>query len=149
MRATESGDPTGRAGFGLLCIRGPRSDGLLRYEFTINGNGRWSIERNHGAVSMTSPPSVLDQGTAPQAAGATPTDLSAVCATLADGKTTRLALFIRGIQVADLTDVGPLDGPGWLGGMISAGTTGQTSTAQARTFAENQLGSPTQAGSNA
>jgi len=149
MRATESGDSTGRAGFGLLCVRGPRSDGLLRYEFVVNGTGHWSIERNEGPVSLTAPPSVLDEGTASQAAGATPAEITAVCATLADGQTTRLVFFVHGVEVADITDVGSADGAGWIGGMISSGASDETSTAEADAFSENRLGLPAQAGSNA
>jgi hypothetical protein len=105
------------AGYGASCRRGPDSASQLRYEFRITGSGEWFIERNQGDLSSQTP-TVLAQGPTRLLAGWGAT-VSAVCATLADCTTTRLALFLNGTKVADTTDVATADGAGWLGAIMS------------------------------
>jgi hypothetical protein len=140
MTAHESaGAPTG-AGFGLVCTRGPDSTSMVRYEFIVNETNRWFIERNQGTVSLSSPtPTILDEGSLPAKLGSQELEISGVCATLADGQTTRLALFVGSQKVADITDVSSLDGDGWLGGLISSGDDVKSTTTVAG-YTESDLG---------
>ena len=129
-------------GFGLLCNRGGNSVTQLRYEFVVNESGRWFIERNQGEVSTTPGGSavILKEGTVLRPLGSQPMTLSGVCASLPDGRTTRLALFLDGTQVADITDVAALDGQGWLGGVLSVGGAGVPATTTVSAFSQNSLG---------
>jgi hypothetical protein len=108
----------------------------------VNESGRWFIERNQGAVSGQPGPAatILKEGTLLRPLGAAPLTVSGVCATLADGQTTRLALFLDGTQVADITDVAALDGEGWLGGLLSAGGADVPATTTVSHYAEDNLG---------
>ena len=142
MTAHESaGAPTG-AGFGLVCRRGPDSTSNVRYEFIVNESNRWFIERNQGAVSMSSmssTPTILDEGALPAKLGTQELEISGICATLADGQTTRLALFVGAQKVADITDVSSVDSDGWLGGLISSGDDVSSTTTVAG-YTESDLG---------
>jgi hypothetical protein len=142
MTAHESVGAAQTGGFGLLCNRGGNSVTQLRYEFVVNESGRWFVERNQGEVSTAPGGSalILKEGTVLRPLGSQPLTLSGVCATLPDGRTTRLALFLDGTQVADITDVAALDGQGWLGGVLSAGGAGVPATTTVSTFSENSLG---------
>ncbi len=93
----------------------------------VNGSG-WYLERGQGAVSATLSPSVLGQGAAPAEPGNTPMTVEGMCATLADGTTTRLALFVNGTKVADITDqVSSLPQTGWTSGLVVASQAGAPS----------------------
>ncbi len=139
MTAHESpGAPTS-AGFGLVCRRGPDSTTDVRYEFVVNETDRWFIERNQGAVTLSSTPTILEQGSLPTPLGSQEFEISGICATLADGQTTRLALFVDSDKVADITDVSSLDGGGWLGGLISSGADVSSTTTVAG-YTESDLG---------
>jgi hypothetical protein len=139
MTAHESaGAPTG-AGFGLVCRRGPDSTSNVRYEFIVNESNRWFIERNQGAVTMSSTPTILDEGALPAKLGTQELEISGLCATLADGQTTRLALFVGTQKVADITDVSSLDSDGWLGGLMSSGDDVSSTTTVAG-YTESDLG---------
>jgi hypothetical protein len=139
MTAHESaGAPTG-AGFGLVCRRGPDSTTNVRYEFVVNESNRWFIERNQGAVTLSSTPTILDEGALPSRLGTQELVISGICATLADGQTTRLALFVGNQKVADITDVSSLDADGWLGGLISSGDEVSSTTTVAG-YTESDLG---------
>lgn len=139
MTAHESASPPDGAGFGLVCTRGPDSTSMVRYEFIVNETNRWFIERNQGTVTMSSTPTILDVGSLPAKLGTQELEISGVCATLADGQTTRLALFVGSQKVADITDVSSLDGDGWLGGLISSGDDMKSTTTIAG-YTESDLG---------
>lgn len=117
VTATEADGADPDAGYGASCRRGPDSASQLRYEFSITGSGTWYIERNQGELSAQTP-TVLEEGPTQLLAGSHVT-VSATCATLADGITTRLALFLNGTKVADRLDIGTDDGAGWLGAIMS------------------------------
>jgi hypothetical protein len=142
IAAHESVGAPQTGGFGLLCNRGGDSVTQLRYEFVVNESGRWFIERNQGALSSTPTGSavILKEGTVLRPLGSKPLTMSGVCATLADGRTTRLALFLDGTQVADITDVAALDGQGWISGLLSVGGAGVPATTTVSTFSETSLG---------
>ena len=139
MTARESAGASTTAGFGLLCQRGPDSTSNLRYEFIVNESNRWFIERNEGAVTLSSAPTILGEGALPASLGTQELQISGICATLADGQTTRLALFVGSQKVADITDVSTLDSDGWLGGLISSGD-GASSTTTVAGYTESDLG---------
>ena len=139
MTAHESAGAPARAGFGLVCRRGPDSTSNVRYEFIVNESNRWFIERNQGAVTLSSTPTILDEGTLPAKLGSQELQISGICATLADGQTTRLALFAGTEKVADITAVSSLDSDGWLGGLISSGDD-MSSTTTVAGYTESDLG---------
>jgi hypothetical protein len=88
---------------------------------------------------MSSTPTILDQGALPAKLGSQELEISGICATLADGQTTRLALFVGTEKVADITDVSSLDSDGWLGGLISSGDDVKSTTTVAG-YTESDLG---------
>jgi hypothetical protein len=142
ITAHESVGAPQTGGFGLLCNRGGDSVTQLRYEFVVNESGRWFIERNQGELSSTPGRSavILKEGTVLRPLGSQPLTMFGVCATLPDGRTTRLALFLDGTQVADITDVAALDGQGWISGLLSVGGAGVPATTTVSTFSETSLG---------
>ncbi len=139
MTARESANAPRGAGFGLVCRRGPDSTSNVRYEFIVDESNRWFIERNQGAVAMSSTPSTLDEGELPANLGSQELQISGICATLADGQTTRLVLFVGTQKVADITDVASLDADGWLGGLMSNGDDVSSTTTVAG-YTESDLG---------
>ncbi len=61
-------------------------------------------------------------------------------ATLADGVTTRLVMFVNNTQVADLADpVSDLPRLGWLGGLVVRGDDSGPTTITATHFEERDL----------
>jgi len=137
--AYESAGARSTAGFGLVCRRGPDSTTNVRYEFIVNESNRWFIERNQGSVTLSSTPTIIDEGALPVNLGSQSLEISGICATLADGQTTRLALFVGAEKVADMTDVSSLDSDGWIGGLMSSGD-GASSTTTFVGYAESDLG---------
>jgi hypothetical protein len=140
MTAHESAGAAAQAGFGLGCRRGPDSTTNVRYEFIVNESNEWFIERNSGPVSLTSEPTTLDHGDLPSSLGTQDLSITAICATLADGQTTRLALFVGGQKVADITNVAVLDSDGWLGALISSSSGDSSSTTTVYAYTESDLG---------
>jgi hypothetical protein len=138
ITAAEAAGTDPDAGFGVSCRRGPDSASQLRYEFTVTGSGRWFIERNQGDLSAQTP-TTLHAGPTQLPAGAQVT-VSAVCATLADGITTRLALFLNGTKVADTLDVSTVDGAGWLGAIMSTNPGSAPATTIVSRYNESALG---------
>ena len=142
LTAHESVGAPQTGGFGLLCNRGGDSVSQLRYEFVVNESGRWFIERNQGELPTKAGGSavILKEGTVLRPLGSQPATMSGVCATLPDGRTTRLALFLDGTMVADITDVAALDGQGWISGLLSVGGAGVPATTTVSAFSETSLG---------
>lgn len=138
VTAIESPGADPDAGYGASCRRGPDSASQLRYEFRVTGSGQWFIERNTGDLDAQTP-TIVDQGSSQLLAGTQGT-LSAVCATLADGTTTRLALFLNGTKVADTVDVATADGAGWLGAILSTNPGTAPATTVVRYYTDSALG---------
>jgi len=113
VTATQTvGAPTG-AGFGVGCYRGTGAS-RIRYELLVTVPGTWYVERSHGD-GLGVQPTILRRGTSAIVPGASPITVEGVCATLSDGRTTRLVLFANGQRLTDLTDAqAGLPGPGWL-----------------------------------
>jgi hypothetical protein len=140
VTATEVGGAEPGAGFGVICRRGPDSATQLRYEFAVTNSGKWYIERNQGALSISVAPTILSQGVTQVVPGASALTLTSVCATLADGTTTRLTLFLNGVKVADTVDVATLDAEGWLGGVLTTNASSDPATTIFNYYNETDLG---------
>jgi hypothetical protein len=140
VTATESpvGSPVG-AGFGVGCYRGLK-DPTVHYNYAVEIGGTWGLYRHDlrpGAVKVHS---LLKKGTAPKPPGASALTAELMCATLADGITTRLVMFIDGAQVADITDPVPdLPHLGWLGAIVVRGEDSGPTTVTATHFEERDL----------
>jgi hypothetical protein len=142
MTAVEAPGADPGAGFGVTCRRGPESASQLRYEFVVSNKGQWFVERNEGDLSTTVEPTVLNEGTTQLVPGAAALTVSGVCATLADGTTTRLALFLNGVKVIDMLDDTPVDSAGWLGGVLTTNATNDPATAIVSIYNESTLEAP-------
>lgn len=137
MTAQQSTDSPSDAGFGVVCRRG--SGGLFKYELYVVG-AKWIVLRRDGRADPTNQPYVLKEGTSPSTAGPVPITLVGVCATLGDGVSTRLVLFVNGSTVVDLIDVSdPLPGDGWLSGLLAASSDKGRSTVTVTEFQERNL----------
>lgn len=112
LTATQMEGPAG-LGFGVACGRG---DGATRitYSFLILNDGTFTVARSEGSL-YDSPEVLLQKGASPVKPGSTAITVVGMCATLDDGKTTRLVLFAGDQMLADFTDKTSLSGPGWLG----------------------------------
>jgi hypothetical protein len=139
VTATESTDSPSGSGIGANCDRGI-NDATLSYVFVVTIDGTWEARRYDTRKGATAPASSLKKGTSPKAAGAVPISVELMCATLSDGVTTRLVMFVNGTGVADITDrVDDLPKAGWLGGfVVRAQDTGIT-TVTATHFEERDL----------
>jgi hypothetical protein len=129
------------AGFGVDCARGTGSS-QTTYQFTAAADSNWYVMKWTGPNSDTNFPTTLKQGTirgAP-APGVIPVTLVGVCATMADGMTTRLAFFIDGTKVADLTDTALAAlSDGWVTDLVTAGSDSGPVTVTSTHFEERDL----------
>jgi hypothetical protein len=129
------------AGFGVDCARGSGASQTI-YQFTATADSNWSVMKWTGPDSATSVPTTLKEGTVSgkPAPGQIPVTLVGICATLADGVTTRLAFFIDGTKVADLTDTSAVASPnGWLADLVTAGSDSGPVTVTVTHFDERDL----------
>jgi hypothetical protein len=118
VTATESSNSPSESGFGAACDRGLKQQ-TISYDFAVQIDGTWGVARYDQRAGAANPQAVLKQGTSPKAPGATPITVELMCATLSDGITTRLVMFVNSAQVADITDkVTDLPRLGWLGGLV-------------------------------
>jgi hypothetical protein len=101
VTATQSTDSPVGAGYGVSCWRGTDAT-ELRYDFIITAAGEWTVDRRDGGVLTK--PLILKQGTSSATLGSAQLTVTGMCATLADGHTTRLVMFAGAAKVADLTD---------------------------------------------
>ncbi len=129
------------AGFGVDCARG-RGASQTTYAFTAAADSNWYVVKWTGPDSDTNFPTTLKQGTikgAP-APGQIPVTLVGVCATMADGLTTRLVFFIDGSKVADLTDTPlPAFSYGWVTDLVTASSDSGPVTVTVSHFEERDL----------
>ena len=129
------------AGFGVDCTRGTGST-QTTYQFTADADSTWSVTRLTGASSVTNFPTTLAEGTirGKPAPGVIPVTSVGVCATLADGVTTRLVFFIDSSKVADLTDTPPAASPdGWLADLLTVGSDSGPVTVTVTQFEERDV----------
>jgi len=148
--ALESINPPPGAAFGVFCAVGG-----VAYTFDVAADGTWSIRRGAApeifetrdtsiAIAHGSVGSSLASGAA----------IAGVCATLPDGTSGRLAMFVNGTKVADLLDTQAASGIGWRAGIVSTDADLSSSTTTFVSFAETAFGisdlpTPTQLPSSA
>jgi hypothetical protein len=129
------------AGFGVDCVRGTGAS-QTTYQFTATADSNWYVTKWTGPTSDTSVATTLKQGSikgAP-APGVIPVMLVGVCATMSDGVTTRLAFFIDGSKVADLTDTAQAAlTDGWETDLVTAGSDSGPVTVTSTHFEERDL----------
>jgi hypothetical protein len=119
ITARQSGGTAG-AGYGAVCTRGT-GDSEVHYEFLVVDGSGWFLERGQGAVNASTSPDLIAEGAAPAEPGISSMTVEGTCATLSDGITTRLALFVNGTKVVDTTDQVPsLPQTGWTSGLVVA-----------------------------
>jgi hypothetical protein len=120
MKGTLSPNAPVDAGIGVGCGRGSGAT-EVRYELVVFVDASWAVVRRNGVPDAASQPLVLKQGSSATAVGSTPVTVVGVCATLTDGHTTRLALFVNGTLAVDLTDTATtLSDAGWTGTILLA-----------------------------
>ena len=137
--ATESRTSPKGSGPGVGCSRGP-SDKTIKYTFLVVVGGGWEVMRRDTRPGAKSPATVLKRGTPPVGPGADPIVVEGMCATLSDGKTTRLVMFVNGIEMADITDpVADLPTVGWFGDLIVRGQKVGTTTVTVTHFEVRNL----------
>jgi len=137
VSATESSAAGSAGGVGVLCRRGSGST-LLQYEFLVFSDRRWYVERRDGADD-TSVPTVLKQGSSAVAPGSAPVEVSGMCASETDGRTTRLVLFVNGQKVADIANVATtFEDLGWRAG-IDVASRNSPATIDISRFEERDL----------
>jgi hypothetical protein len=135
ITATQTGAPKG-AGFGVTCRRGSNA-AQISYTMVVLNNGTYYVERYDGIPVATSNPKALRRGQSPVSPGSTAITVVGMCATIAPG-TTRVALFVNGQLLADVTDTAVLAGSGWTAGIdMASGKT--TSTLVATAWQERDL----------
>ena len=136
ITATLVSTGTEPGGFGVICRRGQGSS-AIRYEFLLETDGTWYVERGEGTVSTATAPDILKQGSATSSPGGTPLTLEGLCATFEGKATTRLLLFIGSQQVCDITDTpSSLPNGGWTGGMVIASGASAPTTVRVTSFVE-------------
>lgn len=116
ITATQPAGSPAYTGFGVVCRRGVGA-ARVQYEIYVGGS-QWVVERRDGSIPEGAP-FVIKEGSSPAAAGPAPMTIVGICATLADGVSTRVAMFVNGAIVVDLIDTATaLSGQGWLTGLI-------------------------------
>jgi hypothetical protein len=116
LTATQENSPLG-AGFGVSCRRGTDADQVV-YEFIVTNAGRFLVDRWTGTPTVDGEAAPLQHGDAPYPPSIVPITVTGVCATMSDGITTRLALFVDGRLLVDFADRVRLSGAGWSGGIV-------------------------------
>jgi hypothetical protein len=139
ITATLASDAPTDAGLGVGCGRGSGA-AEIRYELIVFVDGSWVVERRNGAPSETTLPLVLKEGASATVPVSTPVTIVGVCATLSDGHTTRVALFINGTQGVDLTDTATtLTSTGWVGSILLAASDAKPTTLTVTRFEERDI----------
>lgn len=140
VTATQSTDAPLGAGFGVICVQGSGQQ-ELRYELLIELGPEYYVEMRRGQLSITTAPVVLKQGTSSASPGSTPVTVVGDCITAADGKSTRLVLFVDGTMEADVTDPTPAPATGWASEIVISSRSARPSTVTVTRFEERDLSS--------
>jgi len=137
ITATQPAGSPANTGFGVVCRRGVGA-ARVQYEIYVGGS-QWVVERRDGAISGAAP-FVIKEGSSPSAAGPAPMTIVGMCATLADGVSSRVAVFVNGTNVGDLVDTATaLSGHGWLTGLIVVSSDKAPNTVTVTRFEERDL----------
>jgi hypothetical protein len=139
VTATESPNSPSESGFGAACDRGLKQQ-TISYDFAVQIDGTWGVVRYDQRPGAANPQALLKQGTSPKTPGARSITVELMCATLSDGITTRLVMFVNSTQVADITDpVTGLPRMGWLGGFVVRDDGSGPATVTATHYEERDL----------
>jgi len=139
VRATVSSSSPDESGFGAACDRGLKEQ-TISYDFIVQVGGTWDMYRHDLRPGAANPNTSLKMGTSPKAPGTTSITVELMCATLSDGITTRLVMFVDNVQVADITDpVSDLPRLGWVGALVVRGVDAGPTTVTATHFQERDL----------
>jgi hypothetical protein len=139
VRATVASNSPDGSGFGAACSRGLK-EATISYDFVVQVGGTWDMFRHDSRPGAANPGASLKMGTSPKAPGALSITVELICATLSDGVTTRLVMFVDNTQVADITDpVSDLPRLGWVGGLVVRGVDAGPATVTATHFQERDL----------
>ena len=137
ITATQPAGSPANTGFGVVCRRGVGA-ARVQYEIYVGGS-QWVVERRDGAISGAAP-FVIKEGSSPTTAGPAPMTIVGMCATLADGVSTRVAIFVNGANVVDLVDTATaLSGHGWLTGLVVVSSDKGPNTVTVSRFEERDL----------
>lgn len=111
----------------------------IDYDFDVDRDGGWEIDRVSGLTTSADPFTEVAEGAVVVQRG-NPVVLNAVCASLPGGRRTRLLLFVNGTEAADVTDVTPSSASGWGGMLVTGGGDDKPGTAYVTHYAESRLG---------
>ncbi len=134
VTASESATAATGNGFGVECSRGIGRS-AVSYEFLVTSYEHAIIQKR----TLGFYPKGLQEGSIPINPGPARLTIEGVCATLDDGQTTRLILFLDGQKITDFTDTTTdLPATGWTGG-IEIQDTGQEQTLTVTNFEERDF----------
>jgi len=138
ISATQTRDAPPGAGFGVMCEQGTGQQ-LIRYQMYIAVGGVFHVTVVKGPDSKDNLASRLKLGTSGAEPGSTPVTIVGDCLTAADGKSTRLVLFVNGVMAADVTDPSTVPGSGWRMGILATSEASRNSTVTFTRFEEREL----------
>ena len=132
--ATESANAPEKSGFGVACRRGS-GESAVYYEFLVLVGGTWEILVRHASPGSDPESGRLKLGSSPASPGPSSLTVEAMCATLSDDRTNRLAFFINNSLVADIEDPTIGSTPiGWFADLIARSQAVGPSTVTATQF---------------
>ena len=136
----DKGGPQG-SGYGVVCRTGTGSS-RVSYEFRLQADGVWAIERRDGLPSATTPAALIKKGTSSAAAGPQAVTVMGMCLSPGSGRVTTLVFYVNGNRVADFTDDDSnLSGSvTWTGGILVVSRDTATNTVVVTNFTERNLG---------
>ena len=138
ITATQTIDAPLGAGFGVMCQQGTGQQ-QIRYVLYITSGAVFHVAVFKGPDSPNNLSSIIKRGTSAAGPGSIPVTIVGDCLTAADGKSTRLVLFVNGVMVADVTDPSTVPGSGWRMGIVATSEASKGSTVTYTHFEESDL----------
>jgi len=138
ITATQTSDAPPGAGFGVICQQGTGQQ-VIRYQLYVTVGAVFHVSVYKGPDSPTNLASIIKRGTSRAGPGSIPVTIVGECLTAADGKSTRLVLFVNGVMAADVTDPSAVPGSGWRMGIVAPSETIRNSTVTVTRFEERDL----------
>ena len=138
ITATQTSDAPPGAGLGVMCQQGTGQQ-LISYWLYISVGAVFHVSVVKGPDSPNNLSSNIKRGTSGTGPGSTPVTIVGDCLTAADGKSTRLVLFVNGVNVADVTDPSTVSGSGWQMGIVASSEASKSSTVTYTRFEERDL----------
>jgi len=138
ITATQTTDAPLGAGFGVMCQQGTGQQ-LIRYVLYISSGAVFHVAVFKGPDSPNNLPSIIKLGTSGAGPGSIPVTIVGDCLAAADGKSTRLVLFVNGVMAAGVTDPSTVPGSGWQMGIVATSEASRGSTVTYTHFEESDL----------